>query len=72
MTVFSFDNDSNLNTDVNKEKLRKVGLKDELDVGRWIAEKLQDDDQNDVSQNIITFIEGKKESTLNSNKDLAG
>ena len=70
LTVFSFDNDSNLNTDQDKEELRKVGLKDELDVGRWIAEKLQDDDQNDVSQNVIKFIEGKEESTLNSNKEI--
>ncbi len=68
LTVFSFDNDSNLNTDEGKEKLRKVGLKDELDVGRWIAEKLQDYEQNDVSQNVIKFIAGKEESTLNSNR----
>ena len=81
LTVFAFDNDSNLNTDVKKEKLRQVGLKDELDVGRWIAEKLHDDqndkdqndkDQNDVSQNVIKFIEEKEESTLNSNREIIG
>lgn len=48
--------------------MRKAGLSDELDVGRWIAEKLQDYEQNDVSQNVITFIEGKEKSTLNSNR----
>jgi hypothetical protein len=66
--VFSFDNDSNLNTDEWKKKLRAVGLNDELDVGRWIAEKLQDDDQNIVAKNVIKFIEEKETSTLNSNK----
>jgi hypothetical protein len=66
--VFSFDNDSNLNTDEWKKKLRVVGLNDELDVGRWIAEKLQDDDQNIVAKNVIKFIEEKETSTLNSNK----
>ena len=66
--VFSFDNDSNLNTDEWKKKLRAVGLNDELDVGRWIAEKLQDDDQNIVAENVIKFIEEKETSTLNSNK----
>ena len=39
--------------------MRKVGLKDELDVGRWIAEKLHGE-QNEVSQNVIKFIEGKE------------
>ena len=68
MTVFSFDNDSILNDDKGKEKLRKVGLKDELDVGRWIAEKLEED----VGENFLKFINGKKESTLNSNWDLTG
>ena len=72
MTVFSFDNDSNLNTDEGKEKLRNVGLKDELDVGRWIAEKLQNDEQNDVAQNVLTFIEQKEKSTLKSNRELTG
>ncbi|XP_028411559.1 uncharacterized protein LOC114534202 isoform X2 [Dendronephthya gigantea] len=67
LTVFAFDNDSKLNTEEGKEKLRKAGLSDELDVGRWIAEKLEDCGQNDVSQNVIRFIEGKEKSTLNSN-----
>jgi hypothetical protein len=66
--VFSFDNDSNLNTDEWKKKLRAVGLNDELDVGGWIAEKLQDDDQKDVAKNVIKFIDGKEKSTLNSNR----
>jgi hypothetical protein len=57
-----------LNTEEGKEKLRKAGLSDELDVGRWIAEKLQDYEENDVSQNVIKFIEGKEKSTLNSNR----
>ena len=68
MTVFSFDNDSILNTDEGKENLRKVGLKDELDVGRWIASKLDED----VRWNFLKFINGKKESTLNSNRDRTG
>ena len=66
--MFALDNDSCLNTDEGKEKLRKAGLSDELDVGRWIAEKLQDYEENDVSQNVIKFIEGKDKSTLNSNR----
>ena len=73
LTVFAFDNDSTLNTDEGKEKLRKAGLSDELDVGLWIAEKLQDYEQNDkeqnvVSQNVVKFIDGKEKSTLNSNR----
>jgi hypothetical protein len=57
-----------LNTEEGKEKLRKAGLNDELDVGRWIAEKLYDDNQNVVAQNVFKFINGKEKSTLNSNK----
>ena len=68
MTVFSVDNDSILNDNKGKDDLRKVGLKDELDVGRWIAEKLEED----VGENFLKFINGKKESTLNSNWDLTG
>ena len=65
--MFAFGYYSNLNTDENKEKMRKVGLKDELDVGRWIAEKLHCE-QNEVSQNVIKFIEKKENSTLRSNR----
>ena len=53
-------------------------MSDELDVGRWIAEKLQDYEQNDaeqnngernvVSQNVVKFIDGKEKSTLNSSR----
>jgi hypothetical protein len=57
-----------LNTEEGKEKLRKAGLSDELDVGRWIAGRFLDYDQDDISQNVIKFIEGKEKSTLNSNK----
>ena len=39
-----------------------------MDVGRWIAEKLQDHEDNDLSQNLIKFIEEKETSTLNSNR----
>ena len=63
MAVFSFDNDSNLKTDEGKAKLRKAGLKDELDVGHWIAEKLRDDDEK-VFENFIKFMQGKEKSTL--------
>ena len=66
--MFAFDNDSNLNTEESKERLRKVGLNDELDVGRWIAEKLEDYEEYEISQNVIKFIEEKKKSTLNSSK----
>lgn len=48
--------------------MRKAGLSDELDVGRWIAEKLEDYEQNDVSQNVLTFIREKEKNTLNSNR----
>ena len=65
LAVFALDNDSNLNTEEGKKKLRKAGLSDELDVGRWIAEKFQDYDQNEVSQNVIKFIDQKEKSTLN-------
>jgi hypothetical protein len=68
MTVFSFDNDSKLNTEEGKERLRKAGLNDELDVGRWIAAKLQNYEQDDVSQNVTKFIAEKEKSTLNSNR----
>ena len=68
LTVFSFDNDSNLNTEEGKEKLREVGLNDELDVGRWIAVKLANSEENDISQNVLKFINEKEKSTLNSNK----
>ena len=68
LTVFSFDNDSNLNNEEGKGKLRQAGLNDELDVGLWIASRLQDCEQTDVSQNVIKFIEGKERSTLNSNQ----
>ena len=68
LTVFSFDNDSNLNNEKGKDKLRQAGLNDELDVGRWIASRLQDCEQSDVSQNVIKFIEEKERSTLNSNR----
>ena len=68
LTVFAFDNDSKLNTDENKEKLRKAGLSDESDVGRWIAEKLNDYEENELSQNVIRFIEEKETSTLNTNR----
>ena len=71
LAVFSFDNDSKLNTEEGKEKLRKAGLNDELDVGRWIAEKFLDYEQNEISQNVIKFIRGKEKSTLNSNKHAA-
>jgi hypothetical protein len=57
-----------LNTEEGKEKLRKAGLSDELAVGRWIAGRFLDYDQDDISQNVIKFIEGKEKSTLNSNK----
>lgn len=67
LTVFAFDNDSKLNTDQSKEELRKAGLSDELDVGRWIAEKLQEYEENDLSQNVIRFIDEKQTSTLNKN-----
>ena len=66
--MFAFDNDSILNTEEGKEKLRKAGLSDELDVGRWIAEKFLDDEQDEVSENLTRFIEKKEKSTLNSNK----
>jgi hypothetical protein len=68
LTVFALDNDSKLNTEEGKEKLRKAGLNDEVDVGRWIAEKLQDYEQNEVSQAVIKFIEQKERSTLNSHR----
>ena len=64
MAVFSFDNDSSLKFDEGKAKLRKAGLSDELDVGRWIAEKLRDDDQKNVFENFIKFMQGKEKSTL--------
>ena len=66
--MFSFDNDSNLNSEEGKERLRKAGLNDELDVGRWIAAKLSNCEEYGVSQNVIKFIEGKEKSTLNSNR----
>ena len=66
--MFSFDNDSNLNNDEGKDRLRKAGLNDELDVGRWIAAKLQNCEEYVVSQKLMKFIEGKDKSTLNSNK----
>ena len=68
LTVFSFDNDSNLNNEEGKVKLRQAGLNDELDVGRWIASRLQDCEQTDVFQNVIKFIKAKQLSTLNSNQ----
>lgn len=67
-TVFAFDNDSQLNCEENKDKLRQAGLNDELDVGRWIAEKLEANKQSDLSQRVFNFIQGKEKSTLNSNK----
>ena len=66
--MFAFDNDSNLNCEEGKDKLRQAGLSDELDVGRWIVEKLEDNKQSDLSQRVFSFIKKKEKSTLNSNK----
>ena len=66
--MFAFDNDSKLNCEVGKDNLRQAGLSDELDVGRWIAEKLEDNQQSDLSQRVFSFIKKKEKSTLNSNK----
>lgn len=65
-TVFSFDNDSNLNCENGKDNLRQAGLQDELDVGRWIVEKLEDNKQSDLAQSLFNFIKRKEKSTLNS------
>ena len=65
--MFAFDNDSKLNSDEGKEKLREVGLSDELYVGRWIAAKLEDQyESQDLSQNLLKYIQKKKSSTLKS------
>ena len=65
LAVFAFDNDSTLNSDEGKAKLRKVGLSDELDVGRWIAEKLKVQyGLSDLSHNFLKYIECKDSSTL--------
>ncbi|XP_046840911.1 uncharacterized protein LOC124434999 [Xenia sp. Carnegie-2017] len=65
LSVLSFDYDSYLNSEKWKAKLRKVGLCDELDVGRWIAEKLEDQyELHDLSQTFLKYIENKESSTL--------
>ena len=66
--VFAFDNDSKLDCEEGKDKLRQAGLNDELDVGRWIAEKLEDNEQSELSQEVLKFIQQKESSTLNSHK----
>lgn len=69
LAVFALDNDSKLNSDEGKAMLRRVGLCDELDVGRWIAEKLDDEyESHEISQNLLKYIENKKSSTIDSCK----
>ena len=65
--MFAFDNDSKLNSDEGKEKLREVGLSDELYVGHWIAAKLENQyESQDLSQNLLKYLQKKKSSTLKS------
>ncbi|XP_046840168.1 uncharacterized protein LOC124434327 [Xenia sp. Carnegie-2017] len=67
LAVLAFNNDSKLNSDEGKEKLRQVGLSDELYVGHWIAAKLEDQyESQDLSQNLLKYLREKKSSTLKS------
>ena len=63
--VFDLDNDSCLNSDEGKQKLVQAGLYDEIKVGRWIAEKLRDNKDNELATRVLKFIMEKKSSTLN-------
>lgn len=66
--AFGLDNDSCLNSEEGKEKLVQAGIKDEVDVGRWIAKELQENKQEDLSERLLKFIAEKKSTTLHPSK----
>ena len=56
---FSFcqDNDSVLNTDAGREKLREVGIGTPLQVGEWLVEVFKKDfDQDQLANQLEPFI----------------
>ena len=63
---FSFcqDNDSVLNTDEGREKLREVGIGTPLQVGEWLVEVFKKDfDQDQLANQLEPFIHRNVTST---------